>query len=521
MVSIKSPSECLSALRSRLTSQQKIAFISTFLTGFFCHLFVFTNSMYNNDDIRYLYVTFDKPELGRWLQTYAAGLSSYFSLPVVNGLLALLYASLTSMVIVRMFGLKNKLSVVLTSGIFVVFPTVATFYAYMFAADPFMLSCLLATLAAYFVTCPQSKWGWAIGAFFLCCSVGIYQAYLAFALVLMLLYFVLMLLQPEKYPDKTIVSMAVRYVLMLGLGMCAYYVGMVLTLRFKHTQLSSYQGIDDSSIPGLSEIRNRLSMIVQDFIDFFKPSQVLSFNRWMAAALILSLTLLLFSFITLYVCHSVYKSLLRNAFLLLCVLCLPLSVDVFYLISSGVTIHMLMRHCWCLLFIAVPILLQAATPFYKPTIRRLLGWGCLAALLLSVWNYILLDNIAYFNMNFRYEKTYALCIKIMDRIEQSEDYDSHRPLAFIGDYSKTYKMEAVKDLLEPMTGMKGPRVFGGTSRAYLPFFQNCLGEDITVVTPEEEEALKATPEFQEMPRFPHEGSIRVINDVTVIKLNDN
>jgi len=521
MFAFKSPSEYLSLLRSRLTQQQKTAFISTVLTGFICHLFILTNSMYNHDDIRYLYVDFDKPELGRWLQTYAAGISSYFSMPVVNGILALFYAGITSMVIVQMFNLKRKLTIILASGIFITFPTVAVLYSFMFAADPFLLSCLLSALAAYYVTRTDRKWGWALGAFFLCCSVAIYQAYLAFALILMLLFFILMLLQPSHYSDQTILTMAVRYVIMLACGMGAYYIGMKLTLKIKHTQLSSYQGIGSSSIPGFSQIRERLVMVMRDFIDFFKPSQVLAFNRWMQAALLATVVLLLLFFFTLYIRHGVYKSILRSFFLIFCMICIPLSVNVFYLISSDVNIHMLMRHAWCFLFIAVLIFFEKTAPLLTWKKQSIAEWASVTAAFLVLWNYILLSNIAYFNMNFRYEKTYALCIKIMDRIEQYEDYDHHLPMAFIGNFSKTYKMEATKELLEPMVGMSGPRVFGGTSRAYLPFFQNCLGEDITVVTPEEEEALKATPEFQEMPRFPNEGSIRVINGVTVIKLNDD
>ncbi len=521
MFSVKSPSDCLHSLCSRLTRQQKTAFLSTFFIGFFCHIFIFTNSMYNNDDIRYLYVTFDKPELGRWLQTYAAGISSYFSLPAVNGILALVYAGLAAMVLVRIFDLRNTLGVILISGMLITFPTVAAIYSYMFAADPFLLSCLLGTLAAYFVTRTDARWGWLAGAACLCCSVGIYQAYLAFTLILMLLFFVLMLLQPQQYPDRTILTMAIRYVLMLGVGMGAYYIGMTATLAAKHMELSSYQGIDNSSVPGLAEIKNRLLLVFQDFRTSLGPSQVLAFNPWMRAALAVSLIALLLFTAVLYWKHAVYKSLLRNAFLVFCALCVPLSLEVFYLISSGVNVHMLMRHAWCLLFAAVILFYEKAAPLCGVNRARLLEWVSFGAVLLAVWNYILLSNIAYFNMNFRYEKTYALCIKIMDRLEQSEDYDKDRPIAFVGNYSKTYKMEAVTDLLEPMTGMKGARVFGDSSRAYLPFFQNCLGEDITVVTPEEEEALKSTPEFQEMPRFPHDGCIRVINDVTVIKLNDD
>lgn len=520
MFSLKSPSEYAGGLLRRLTSAQKTAFLSTFLIGFFCHLFIFTNSMYNNDDIRYLYVTFDKPELGRWLQTYAAGISSYFSLPVINGLLALLYASVTSMVLVHMFQLENKLGILLISGLFVTFPTVACLYSYMFAADPFLLSCCFSTCAAYFVTCRKHKAGWLLGAVFLCCSVGIYQAYLSFTLLLMLLYFILMLLQPEKYPDKEIWSIGIRYILMLVSGMGAYYIGMTLTLKFKHMELSSYQGIGESSVPNITDIKNRLFMVFHDFIEFFRPTQVLSFNPWMKLALLISFLLLTLFFCDLYRRHKIYQSFLRNVLLLFCGVCIPLSVNVLYLISDGVGYHMLMRHSWCLLFIAVLIFYEKAAPHLGITVQKLLEWIAFAAAFIVVWNYILLSNIAYFNMNFRYEKTYALCVKIIDRIEQSQDYDRHRKLAFIGNYSKTYKMDAVSDLLDPMTGTSGARIFKGASRAYLPFFQNCLGEDIEVVSPEEEKSLSATPEFQEMPYFPDAGSVRVINDVTVIKLND-
>lgn len=521
MFSLQTPSAYLDKLTAHITKEQKTAFYSTFIIGFLCHLFIFTNSMYNNDDIRYLYVTFDKPELGRWLQTYAAGISSYFSLPVVNGILALFYAGLTSMVIVHMFSLKNKWNIIFISGVFITFPTVASLYSYMFAADPFLLSCFLSSLAAYFAVRSRHKWDWLPGAVFLCCSVGIYQAYLPFTLILMLLYYILMLLDPERFDDKTLIGTGVRYILMLASGMAAYYVGMTLTLKLKHIELSDYQGIGESSFPGIISIKNRLFAALTDFIQFFGSGQVLAFNRWMQAALIVSLILLAVCFFTLYGKRKVFKSPLRNALLLFCLICIPFSVNVIYLISDGVSFHMLMRHAWCLLFIAVAIFFEKTAPLCGAGRQKALEWTSFAALFLVVWNYILLSNIAYFNMNFRYEKTYALCIKIVDRLEQSEDYDRHRPIAFIGNYSKTYKMDAVTDLLDPMTGMKGARIFGGTSRCYLPFFQNCLGEDIEVVTPEEEEALKGTPEFQEMPRFPNDGSIRVIDGVTVIKLNDD
>lgn len=521
MFILKSPSEYLTDMKKRLSQEEKLAFLSTFIIGFFCHLFIFTNSMYNNDDIRNLYVDQDRTDLGRWLLPYTAGISSFFSLPVVNGILSLLFLALTSAVLVRIFQLKNKCNLILVSGLLVAFPSVACIFSYMFTADAYFISCFLAALSVYFVTRSEQKYGWIAGAVCLCCSVGIYQAYLTFVLLLLLLFFLTALLQPSKYTDRALFRLLLRYVLMLGSGMGAYYLFLILALRVKQTALSSYQGIGQSGTFGLRVLKERIFLVLQDFVGFFRPGSILAFNRWMTAALFLSVALLAVFVLTLYFKNKVYTNPVRNLLAALCLVALPFCADAVYLISSDLNYHMLMRHSWCLLFIAAAIFYEQAAPFYTANRQRLLEWASFAALFLVVWNYILLSNIAYFNMNFRYEKTYALCIKIVDRLEQSEDYDRHRPIAFIGNYSKTYKMDAVTDLLDPMTGMKGARIFGGTSRCYLPFFQNCLGEDIEVVTPEEEETLKGTPEFQEMPRFPHDGSIRVIDGVTVIKLNDD
>lgn len=520
MFSIKTPSEYANALYRRLTREQKFAFISAFLIGFFCHLFIFTNSMYNNDDIRNLYVSQDRTDLGRWFLTYTAGISSFFSLPVVNGMLSLLFLGLSCMVLVSIFDIKKRGSIILSAGLLVTFPSVACIFSYMFTADAYFISCFLCVLSVYFTTRLERRTGWIFGGLCLCLSVGIYQAYLPFVLLLLLLFFLLVLLQPNCYPDKMLPALILRFSGMLGSGMLAYYILLKMMLRIKQISLSSYQGIGQSSPLSFFEIRNRIILAYQDFICFFKPGQVLAFNKWMQAALVICILLLAVCFFLLYIKNKVYQNLLRSMLLLLCILILPLCANTLYLISSGVNYHMLMRHAWCLFFIAVIILFEKTASCCCVSAQKILEWAAFTATALVIWNYILLSNIAYFNMNFRYEKTYALCMKIMDRIEQSEDYDRHRKIAFIGNYSKTYKMEALSDLLEPMVGMKGARVFGSSSRCYLPFFQNCLGEDIEVVTPEEENALRENPEFQEMPYFPDSGSIRVINDVTVIKLND-
>lgn len=521
MNSLKSPSEYLTLFYRRLSAESKLAFLSAFISGFLCHLFIFTNSMYNNDDIRRLYTDNDRSDLGRWLLSYLSGISSNFSLPVVNGILGLLWLSLSAMALVSVFRMKNRLFILMTGALLTVFPSVAAIYSFMFTADPYFFACLLSVLAVYFVTADQRKYSWIAGAVLLCCSMGIYQSYLSFTLLLLVFHYLLMLLQPQKYDDRAIKNAIPRYLAMLVCGAGAYYIGLQITLKVKGISLSEYQGIGESAIPGILQIRDRMMHIFKDFYDFFKPGQILALNGWIRIAVLLCVLLGAVFLIMLYKENRIYKSPLRTLLILLCIVCIPICTNVIYLISDGVAYHILMRHSWCLLFAAVLIFCENAMPVFHKNTGKLLEWCAALAALVIIWNFVLLNNIAYFNMNFRYEKTYALCLKIVDRLEQQEDYDDDRPIAFIGRYSKTYKMDACEELLEPMAGMKGPRVFMSTSRAYLPFMQNCLGEDITIATPEQEEAIRATEEFQSMPRFPHDGSIRIINDVTVIKLNDD
>lgn len=546
-----SPGAFFEAINNKITKQQRLAFLSTVITGFLCHLFIYTNSMYNNDDIRYLHVSFDKPELGRWLLTYAAGISSWFSLPVVNGILGLIYAGAAVMLMVELLDIDSKVNAILVGAIVITFPTVACLNAYMFAVDPFLLSMAIAAGAALLVCKGKHRFSWLLGAALLCLSVAIYQAYLPLTLLLMLLYYILLLVNPQV-EDGFLIKKGLQYLAMLAVGMGAYYIGMQAVLKLKNMSLSQYQGVGESSFPGPARLIERMGNALRDFIDFFKPDQVMALNGWLRAGLIITIVIIIASFLILAIKGGLFKSPLRIVLLLFAACCIPFAVNVIWLISDGVSFHMLMRHPFVLLYVAALVTAQRAlnvlsrgqtlntpggqtpntpggqtpndpwgqTPKFIRILYAVIAWGSAGAVALVAWNFIILSNIAYFNMNFRYEKTYALCIKIVDRMEQMEDYDRHRPIAFVGDYSKTYYMDELEPILEPMTGMKGKRVFGGASRNYLPFMQNCLGEDIEVVDQETEAALHEDPRFKEMPRFPEKGSIKVIDDITVIKLND-
>ena len=56
----------------------------------------------------------------------------------------------------------------------------------------------------------------------------------------------------------------------------------------------------------------------------------------------------------------------------------------------------------------------------------------LFAVWILVFNYGVSDNIGYSNLEKKYEKTYAYCVRLLDRIEQTPGYYQGIPVAVVG-----------------------------------------------------------------------------------------
>lgn len=97
------------------------------------------------------------------------------------------------------------------------YPSVACTFTYMYTADAYMLSMLLATIAVYCMVSGDWRKG-ALGSMALGFSMGIYQAYLSFALVLLCLWMLRLALLKIKTTLKTVVS--ILGYLALGGGQC-------------------------------------------------------------------------------------------------------------------------------------------------------------------------------------------------------------------------------------------------------------------------------------------------------------
>src|SRR5699024_10811619 len=110
----------------------RLPFLSTFILGFLVHTFVFTNRLPSWDGLRNFYSPEQMDTSGRFFLTYAHGISSYFELPWLNGVLSIIYLAIIMLMIIELFNIKSNLTKILISAVVVTLPTVTATFAYMY-----------------------------------------------------------------------------------------------------------------------------------------------------------------------------------------------------------------------------------------------------------------------------------------------------------------------------------------------------------------------------------------------------
>lgn len=192
---------------NKLESQYKTAFFAALLIGLFAHMYMIVNKLPNHD---YVYNIHSDQfhwqlTLGRWFLNIITGISSYFLLPWVNGVLALLYAAVAATLVVAVLEIKNTVPVILCSGLLVAYPSFADTLGYMSIPDGFLFAMLLAALGVWFWHRKEGAAGILGLAFCIAVSVGTYQAYLSFAIMLILVRLILDMLE-NRYENKALLA---------------------------------------------------------------------------------------------------------------------------------------------------------------------------------------------------------------------------------------------------------------------------------------------------------------------------
>lgn len=510
---IMEPALVWEKLKGQINKQWRTTFLFTFVVGLVAHATIVLQDIPNHDGLASMYFDQNMITSGRWFLSIACGFSSYFTLPWLIGLLGVGMLAATAVVLVDLLQIRNAWLGCLIGALLVTFPAIASTFAYVFTLDGYMVGLFLAVLSVWFASKAEKKW--LIGAVCLAFSMGIYQAYLPFAILLSLYCAVLILLEE---PDLKMKLKRIASFLGMGVGGLALYYGILQVLLWvQGKQLASYQGINDmGSVAGL-DLMGTIKAIFADFIQFTLKGHILVNNIFSALAFGI---LLLITFVVLFFVvrqKRLYKSIWFYLVLLGLIAIVPVATNVILIISPGVNYHLLMRYQWVLF--AILALAFCDRYIELGTEDASIGkWGMLLCAAVLAFNYLVVDQIAYSNLEKKYEKTYSYCVRLLDRMEQTEGYYPGIPVAMIGVVGEDNfpTTDITTEVTGSIIGAAGDYLLY-TSDNYQSFMKHYLGVNMNLVPSEDMLRIYYCDEYRALDSFPGANSMKVVDGILYIK----
>lgn len=524
---MKSPAERMDFLKKNIKREWKISFISAFLLGALIHLPAWIQDVPNHDGLASVYFDQNMITSGRWFLTVACGVSSYYTLPWLTGLLSLVWIAVTAVLLVEILQVKQTEWILVISGFLVSFPALASTYAYIFTADGYMLALLLAVLAVYLTK--KYKKGFCVGGICLAFSMGTYQAYLPFCILLCMYVLIQDFLEEKSRKDK--ITNVFKFLGMGVEGVALYYVVLQVLLKMQGKVLDTYQGISGMTAIGGTSIVDTIKLMYSDFLVFVLKGNILFNNIFSLIGITLIGVLLCVSVIRLVKQRGLWKSIYFWGMLILFAVLVPLATNIILFISPQVGYHLLMRYQYVLLLILSVAFIsnygweskkkdeRENTAGSFSVVNNLMQWALLLGGIVICFNFAVSVNIGYSNLHKRYEKTYAYCLRLADRIEQTEGYYTGMPVVIMGmvgdeNFPAT---DVSADVTGNMIGICGEFLcYNGQN--YRDFFKHYLGITIEIVDQETVgEIYNTSAVYQSLDSFPGAECTKVVDGVLYVR----
>ena len=500
------PDHFFELIKTKIKKDWLFAFGSAFLTGLIIHLFRLTNHLLTWDSVYNFHDPQNIIHLGRCFLTLSCGIGSYYDLQWINGLLSLAYLSLTCVCLTEIFSLRGKVSIFLISALTVSFPTVASTFAYMYTADGYFLAMLFVTMAVLFTI--RCRKGWIGGLFLIAAAYGSYQAYISYAIILILTWTVLQLLFTET-TVRDMLRYWGRFLLMGGLGTAFYLICNKVLSAIEGVAASDYNGISTMSLPNGSRLVQAVKDCIIDFVYFFfGPLDTMNLYKILNAALMILLAALL---IRLVLQSKIYRTPTRFVMMLFCLIAMPFVCSIIYFLSPEVRYYMLMYAGFSLIYM-LPVLIYDKSTL---ALGAPASWLCVLLTAVTVFNFALISNISYLYMKASNEMTFALTNRMVDRIEQLEDYDSLEKLCVIGHFED---YDTISLNLPPaMAGIRDS-YFISEQAHFSAMMDTYFGLKLESCSDEERTEIQTSDTFKQMGCWPAKDSVIQIGDTAVIRI---
>lgn len=509
------PEEFFAKLKKNIPTQWKFSFFTAIIVGLAVHLYKLANWIPNWDSLVFRYDPQNMVAMGRWFLPVVCSPSSFYDLPWLNGLLAIIIHALGAVCICKMFRVKKNTTAALIGALVITFPTVTSVLLYNYVADGYALAFLLSCMAAMFLVSDEPKY--VLSVICIALSAGIYQAYITVIVMLLLCYLILETLREESKVRELIVK-SVKILLAGAAGMALYYALMTVILKITGSAILEYQGLDDAmSLSGI-DLFGALYKIKNTFTDYF-----FDFSAGVSVFSVLNCVILGLT-LALYVTDIIRKKTPVGKILLTVfyAVFLPIGASLLALINSSVDYHNLMKMGFIVFYLFF-VLQYEGLDFKRERLNTIKAWTILTLVLALVFNYGVIANVSYHKLHIAYEKSYGVLIRIADRIEQTDGAQDCDRILVLGalEGSEPYSVKLPPDMTGTTDGyiLRADDEVVGQS-VFCSAINDYCGKDYKFLAGEEKSALLEKIDLEQMGIWPQNDSILIFDNVIVIRLGN-
>lgn len=487
------------------------------------HGYVFTNFQPTHDSLDGLHAVYPNNDnahkigLGRvFCPVYYYLFRSAFSTPYLSGINTILWIGLAAFFVISSFNLKGVIHKVLVCGVMAVNLTVTALAAtFIHDLDADMCAMALACLAV-FVWQKKMK-GWPLlGSIAVAGSLGLYQSYVSTTITLVMMILIKELMDNKSV--KAVLQKGVQAALMVLAGGIMYYVSMHIVLSYTQYTLfeGTYNSLSQMSTLSLSVLPE---LFMQQYAAWWKwfanPKTVLVSSKIVAAA---NIVLLLIGAVVLVfvVCRKELR-IAQKGFLLFMVLLLPVAMNITFILSQG-TAHDLTRYTYIFLYVLLIVFIEYGSEQISG--HKWTGparYICIGMIGIFLWGGVQTANTIYLQKTMVHMSTYTHMTNVLHDMQQEGFSAKDTPILTVGELPIEYM--AGFERVERITGVSYSNSITKDTRSFKSYFRYILGEPIEYCSEEQRAAVVQDPSYAEMPAYPEEGYIQMIQDVMVIRLN--
>ncbi len=475
--------------------------------------FSFHDEAYELTDVGATYIS------GRWMLGFLRRIvkilfRSITSLPIINVGLTVVFLSLVIWILTKLFSINKKYQVFCLCIILICSPVIAALFAFMFTAPYYIFGLLLSTFSVYLVS-KYSKWYVFITAVLLqAMSIGIYQSFIPFALSLLLIVYITEIYKADNNTILLLLRRAGRYVLFCVAFIALYFAITKATIAIFHVELTDYKGINQM---GQEPVGVYLSRILGAYYNFINPTYyvkmgLLPVNTKYVYYLLLGLFV---TFSCMVIVQTFRKNKWNGLLILIVILLLPLAINFIFVMCESV--HTLMLYSCNVLFVSVIVFYN--TIVIKRDIIRQVVSICMSAVLLFIGvSFIYLDNSCFLKAELIQDRLFSNYTTLITRIKSVDGYKDDMSVSFVN--YEEFSDATLKDT----DGVVVNNYIQGeptVSFIFEPYNYQTQISLLTGFTPDyiDGDEFEDNQLVNQMPSYPDDGSIQVIDNTVVVKFN--